>query len=193
MSTVLTSAVSPLTLAVVLVLSAAPAWAAAEASVGEKEALEFDTLLVTGVRLEGYDARRSSIAMHTDKPLLDVPQAITVVPQQQIRDQAMQSMADAVRYVPGIGINQGEGDRDGLVFRGNSSTADLFTDGVRDDVQYFRDTYNIDRIEAFKGPNAIYFLAAAAPATCSTGSAKSPIGAPRTRLARSWARGTSGA
>ncbi|MCY7312085.1 MAG: TonB-dependent siderophore receptor [Pseudoxanthomonas sp.] len=157
MSSVLPSAVSPLTLAIVLALSAAPAWAAAEASVGEKEAIEFDTLLVTGVRPEGYDARRSSTATRTDTPLLDVPQSITVVSQQQIRDQAIQNMADAVRYVPGIGITQGEGNRDGLVFRGNSSTADLFVDGMRDDVQYFRDTYNIERIEAFKGPNAMIF------------------------------------
>ena len=28
---------------------------------------------------------------------------------------------------------------------------------MRDDVQYFRDVYNIDRIEAFKGPNAMIF------------------------------------
>jgi catecholate siderophore receptor len=74
-----------------------------------------------------------------------------------MRDQGVQGMADAVRYVPGIGTTQGEGNRDGLVFRGNSSTADFFVDGMRDDVQYYRDTYNIERIEAFKGPNAMIF------------------------------------
>jgi catecholate siderophore receptor len=52
---------------------------------------------------------------------------------------------------------QGEGNRDTPIFRGNSSTSDFFVDGVRDDVQYFRDLYNIDRIEALKGPNAMIF------------------------------------
>src|SRR6185436_8318449 len=30
-------------------------------------------------------------------------------------------------------------------------------DGVRDDVQYYRDLYNLDRVEALKGPNAMIF------------------------------------
>ncbi len=153
-------ALTPLAVAlagVMLALCAAPARAAVEASVAEKEVVDLDTISVEGVLPEGYDTQRSNTATKTDTPLLDVPQSITVVSQQQIRDQAIQSMADAVRYVPGIGITQGEGNRDGLVFRGNSSTADLFIDGMRDDVQYFRDTYNIDRIEAFKGPNAMIF------------------------------------
>jgi catecholate siderophore receptor len=34
------------------------------------------------------------------------------------------------------------------VFRGNSSTSDFYVDGVRDDVQYYRDVYNVERVEA---------------------------------------------
>src|SRR5262249_45879560 len=41
--------------------------------------------------------------------------------------------------------------------RGNSTSADFFLNGVRDDVQYYRDLYNLDRIEALKGPNAMIF------------------------------------
>ena len=73
-------------------------------------------------------------------------------PSELIGDQSMQSMADVVRYVPGVGIAQGEGNRDTPVLRGNSSTADFFVDGVRDDVQYFRDLYNVERVEALQGP-----------------------------------------
>lgn len=123
----------------------------------EKEAVDLDTIRVRGGRQSGYAAERSTSATKTDTALQDMPQAITVITGQQMRDQAVQGMADAVRYVPGIGITQGEGNRDGLVFRGNSSTADFFVDGMRDDVQYYRDTYNIERIEAFKGPNAMIF------------------------------------
>ena len=69
----------------------------------------------------------------------------------------MTSMDDVVRYVPGIGYAQGEGNRDTPVFRGNSSTSDFYVDGVRDDVQYYRDVYNVERVEALKGPNAMIF------------------------------------
>ena len=69
----------------------------------------------------------------------------------------MQSMADVVRYMPGITMGLGEGHRDQPTIRGNSSTADFFVDGVRDDAQYLRDVYNVERIEALKGPNAMVF------------------------------------
>lgn len=123
----------------------------------EKEAVDLDIIRVRAQRQTGYDAGHSTSATKTDTALKDVPQAVTVVTEKQMRDQAVQGMVDAVRYVPGIGTTQGEGNRDGLVFRGNSSTADFFVDGMRDDVQYYRDTYNIERIEAFKGPNAMIF------------------------------------
>ena len=89
--------------------------------------------------------------------LLDVPQAVSVVTGTQIRDQSMQNMADVVRYIPGITMAQGEGHRDAPVIRGNSTTADFYVNGVRDDVQYFRDLYNVDRVEAVKGANALTF------------------------------------
>ena len=59
-----------------------------------------------------------------------------------IADQAMTGLTDTLRYMPGVGIAQGEGNRDTPVLRGNSTTGDFFVDGVRDDAQYIRDTYN---------------------------------------------------
>src|SRR3546814_15989945 len=59
--------------------------------------------------------------------------------------------------MPGVGTAQGEGNRDTPVMRGNSTTADFFVDGVRDDVQYILDVYNVERVEALKGPNAMIF------------------------------------
>ncbi len=74
-----------------------------------------------------------------------------------IRDQAMQSMGDVVRYVPGVQMVQGEGHRDAPILRGNTSTADFFINGMRDDVQYYRDLYNVGRIEVLKGPSGMIF------------------------------------
>ncbi len=105
----------------------------------------------------GYATPRSTTAMKTDTLLRDTPQSVTVITQKQLQDQAPLSMTEAMRYVPGIGVSSGEGNRDALVFRGNRSTGDFYIDGMRDDVQYFRDFYNIDRIEVLKGPNGMIF------------------------------------
>lgn len=104
-----------------------------------------------------YEIKSTSTATKTDTLLLDTPQAITVISKELIRDQSMQSMSDAIRYVPGVLPAQGEGNRDTAVFRGNSSTSDFFVDGIRDDVQYYRDFYNIESVEALKGSNAMIF------------------------------------
>lgn len=104
-----------------------------------------------------YKVGDSRSGMRTDTPLIDTPQAVNVVSVKQIEDQASNSIGEAVRYVPGVFSAQGEGNREALVFRGNSTTGDFFVDGTRDDVQTYRDLYNIERLEIFKGPNAMIF------------------------------------
>ena len=96
-------------------------------------------------------------ATKTPTPLRDVPQSVTVVTTELIKDQMMMSVGDVMRYVPGMTVHQGENNRDQVIIRGNSSSADFFVDGVRDDVQYYRDLYNLERVEALKGPNAMIF------------------------------------
>jgi catecholate siderophore receptor len=120
---------------------------------------ELSPVVVTADAARGarYTARRTTTATRTDAQLRDVPQTITVLGRDVIDDQAMQGIADVVRYVPGITMGQGEGHRDAPTIRGQSTTADFFADGVRDDAQYFRDLYNIERVEALKGPNAMVF------------------------------------
>lgn len=112
--------------------------------------------MVTVNETTNYQAPVSS-STRTPTPLRDVPQSIAVVTSSFIRDNAMQNMADVVRYVPGITMAQGEGHRDAPVIRGNATTADFYVNGVRDDVQYFRDLYNVERVEAVKGANALTF------------------------------------
>jgi catecholate siderophore receptor len=105
----------------------------------------------------GYQVPAIASATKTMTPLRDVPQSVTVVTRELIKDQMMMSMGDVMRYVPGITAHQGENNRDQVIIRGNSSSADFFMNGVRDDVQYYRDLYNLDRVEVLKGPNALIF------------------------------------
>ena len=122
----------------------------------EKEST-LPTITVSAKVSSGYTVPKISTATKTNTPLIDIPQSISVVTREAIKDQNILSMSDAVRYVPGMGISQGEGNRDALVFRGNRSTGDFFVDGIRDDVQYYRDIYNIERVEVLKGPNGMIF------------------------------------
>ena len=101
--------------------------------------------------------RRITTATKTSTPLRDVPQSISTVGRDLIADQTMRGMADVVNYVPGVGMAQGEGHRDAPIFRGNTSTSDFYVDGLRDDTQYLRDLYNVERVEVLKGPNGMMF------------------------------------
>lgn len=137
--------------------SSADASTAASPEAADRNAVETLDKVEVKALTKGYAADRSATATKTDTPLRDVPQSISVVTQDLIRDQAMLNMGDVVRYIPGFGMAQGEGNRDAPILRGSASTSDFFVDGMRDDVQYFRDLYNVERVEGLKGPNAMIF------------------------------------
>ena len=104
-----------------------------------------------------YRVTQTRSSTRTLTPLREVPQSVTVLGPQILRDLGLQTMARAMEYVPGVTMGQGEGHRDAPTIRGQSTTADFFVDGVRDDAQYFRDSYNVLQIEALKGANALAF------------------------------------
>ena len=133
-----------------ILCTTAPALAA-DASANADDQRE---IVVTGERQK---SDVTSTATRTNTAIKDIPQALTIVSSAQIADRQLRSVADLLNFVPGASYGSGEGNRDQIVLRGNSSTADFFVDGVRDDVQYFRDFYNVDRVEVLKGPNAMIF------------------------------------
>ncbi len=90
-------------------------------------------------------------------PVLDVPQSVSIITVEDIRNQGFRQIGDLIRYTPGVNTSQGEGHRDAVVFRGVRSTADFYQDGVRDDVQYYRSLYNVEQVEILKGANALLF------------------------------------
>lgn len=134
---------------VVFTVLAGPALASMEAG-------EIPTVVVTGERLD-YGSAATARSTKTDTPLIDVPQTIQVVTREQLNDQAQHSLGEVLRYVPGASVGQGEGNRDQVTLRGQNTSADFFLDGVRDDVQYFRSLYNVERVEILKGPTALLF------------------------------------
>ncbi len=93
-------------------------------------------------------------------PLVDTPQTITVVSQEQIRQQNLLTLRDALATIPGITFGAGEGGGgygDAINLRGYSANNDLTVDGVRDSAQYSRtDPFNLQQIEVYNGANSVF-------------------------------------
>lgn len=109
----------------------------------------------TGV--DNYVATGTFTATRTNTKLLDIPQSVSVITKRNMEDRAAFGLGQALQYTPGVLVSQGEGSRDQVLIRGQNTTADFYTDGIRDDAEYFRDTYNIDSVEVLKGPSALIF------------------------------------
>ena len=105
----------------------------------------------------GVYTNSTSVATKVNTPLVNIPQSLSVLTKDFIRDQGFSSLTDVTRYVPGVAVHQGEGNRDELVIRGVDSSANFFVNAFRDDVQYFRDLYNAQSVEILRGPSALTF------------------------------------
>jgi catecholate siderophore receptor len=92
------------------------------------------------------------------QPLIEVPQTIEVIPRNVMEAQGVTTLSDALRNVPGISLQAGEGggasNTSGDMFnlRGFSANNSLFVDGVRDDGLMSRDVFNLEQVEVFMGP-----------------------------------------
>lgn len=124
---------------------------AAAQSVESEESVE--RITVRGA----FFGQQAAAGVKTPTLLVNVPQSVSVVSAEQIAEQALFSVADVMQYTPGVSIGQGEGHRDQITIRGQNTTADFFVDGLRDDFQYFRPLYNLERVEILRGANALLF------------------------------------
>lgn len=108
----------------------------------------------------GYLATQSATATKTDTPILETPQAISVVTKDQITAQQAQTVTEALRYTPGVSID-GFGSSvffDWIKIRGFN--APQYLDGLRLPIDGGAfavpriETYNLERIEVLKGPSS---------------------------------------
>ena len=89
----------------------------------------------------------------------NAPQSITVVTGKLMAAQGTTNLEDALRNVPGITLNAGEGAARGdtVNLRGFSAFNDFFLDGIRDAAVYTRDDFDLQSVEVLKGPGAVLF------------------------------------
>ena len=91
--------------------------------------------------------------------LQDTGQNINVISQHVLTEQAVTSVQDALKNIPGITLNAGEGGThgDNINLRGFSASDDFFLDGLRDTGFYTRDSFNLEALEVYKGPASTLF------------------------------------
>ncbi len=122
-------------------LALGPTTACLASMLGLSQAIAAETtvapVLVTAQR-PGVTALTTSV--------LDTPQTITVIPQVEMREQGVATLQDALKSVPGVTLNAGEGGAHGdtINLRGFSASDDFFLDGLRDTGFYTRDAFNLE-------------------------------------------------
>jgi catecholate siderophore receptor len=128
--------------------STIPATAAATAAADTGET--GDPIVITGekYRINTLNSRLPDVR--------DAPQSISIIPREIIEQQAATTLNDVLRNVSGISMATGEGGGgpagDNLTLRGFGARNDIFVDGIRDFASYTRDTFNVEQVEAVKGP-----------------------------------------
>lgn len=112
---------------------------------------------------QGTVAQRSGSATKTDTPVLETPQAISVIKQDEVAARASQSITQAVAYTPGVVSGMfGPSTRDDYFnLRGFEGTQ--YLDGTRlmsassSYAQLRVDPYGLERIEVLRGPSSVLY------------------------------------
>ncbi|WP_369805256.1 MULTISPECIES: TonB-dependent siderophore receptor [Bartonella] len=109
----------------------------------------------------GYAAKQSFTATKTDTPIVKTPQSIAVVTKQQMEDQHVQSVAESLRYTPGVFTEyRGASNlRDEMFVRGFSYVP-IYLDGLllSGDASYAQiNPYLLERVELISGPNSVLY------------------------------------
>ncbi|WP_342238689.1 TonB-dependent siderophore receptor [Inquilinus sp. OTU3971] len=133
--------------------------------------LALDPIIVQGAGgspwgpVHGYVAEDSASGSKTDTPLIETPQSISVITRDQMTAQGVESLAQALRYTPGVaGELYGTDVRSfGLQMRGFTVGNDAFyLNGLRmrgSGYGLFNalDPYGAERIEVLRGPTSVLY------------------------------------
>ena len=133
----------------------------------EQEAVpqELDTLTVTGTkdqdaRILDYRNESAAVGTKTDTPLLETPQSISVVTEDQIVMRNAQGVAEALRYTAGTSTETYGPDPRGydwVTIRGFDAFNSRYLDGLRLQNYEFPEIFGLERVEVMKGPSSVLY------------------------------------
>ncbi|SOD95955.1 TonB-dependent siderophore receptor [Caenispirillum bisanense] len=149
-----------------------PATAVLEAVPADAAAMQLDPIRVEALRsitsyegTDGYVSYFSVAATKTDTPVIKTPQSVSTVAREELRARDVKTVAEAVRYSPGVVVDgYGVDPRgfDSIAIRGfASATTGSFRDGLRMDGNFFAaytsEPYGLERVDIMRGPSgAVY-------------------------------------
>jgi len=136
----------------------APALAQADAAKSATEGEEQAPLDLPAITVPGFRGVQVDDIRYT-RPLQDTPRIITILPDDLLQEQNATSLKDAMRNIPGISLQAGEGNPPGgdqLKIRGFNARDDININGARDLGNYFRDPFFVEQLEIVKGPNSAF-------------------------------------
>ncbi len=134
---------------------------AAQAEAAEDNITKLSPIVVKekkDVKNQGYHGGKTVIGKFSQSAK-DVPQSLTIINRNLIEDRNAISLKEALRNVAGLTFNAAEGGRigDNITIRGFGASSDLYLDGMRDNAQYNRDTFNIEKVEVLRGAASMVF------------------------------------
>lgn len=122
----------------------------------------FEDAMTVTASAAGYEASGETTATKTATPLLETPQAVTVVTHRQIEDTGAQGLQEALNYAVGVRSDAyGLDSRtDSMLVRGSSP--DNYLDGLRQNFNWYTSTtrtdpYMLERVEVLRGPSSMLY------------------------------------
>lgn len=136
-------------LVALLVLPVAPVRA-------EPDAVPLPEVVVSGEQEGAYTAPDGTSATKTDVPLIEVPQAIRVVPEQLLEDRNAVSLENALQTVAGVTTGGYFAGYDYYKIRGFPAYGYTYLDGIPVDRNFVfgEELFGLERIEVLRGPSS---------------------------------------
>lgn len=116
--------------------------------------------------INGYVARRSRSATKTTSSLVETPQSISVITQENLADRQVQSVSEALLYSANVNGQRYGADTRSDYFTIRGFNSDLYLDGLRVPqiasqtggyAGFLIEPFSLDRVEVLRGPSSALF------------------------------------
>jgi iron complex outermembrane receptor protein len=109
------------------------------------------------VRAESYQERETAIGTRIKTPLIELPQAITIVNRQLLSEQSVVTLEEALKNVAGVKAGGYHRGWDYYRIRGFDASFTTFIDGLRVDTGLGEEMFGLERVEVIKGPSSALY------------------------------------